>query len=54
MKICAKKIYCSHCGKLVRCKEQKSNGGTKVLCNTCGRTLYVWEGSTWRPVPEAA
>lgn len=54
MKLCNKKIYCAHCATLVRCKEQKTNGGTKVSCNKCGKTLYAWEGGSWRPVPDAA
>ncbi len=54
MKTCIKKIYCAKCGQLVGCKEQKSNGGTKVACSKCGKTLYVWEGGSWRTVPDAA
>lgn len=54
MRLCNKKVHCSSCGGLVRCKEQKTNGGAKVSCARCGRTLYVLEGGSWRPARETA
>ena len=52
--LCAKKIYCSACGRLIRCREQKNNGKTNVLCTRCGKLLRVWDGIRWRYVKEGA
>jgi len=55
MKLCIKKIYCSSCRRLVKGREQQmENRDIQVLCSRCGRLLYVWNGVTWRYIPEGA
>lgn len=50
MKICVKKIYCSNCRRLVRCREQATNGAVQVICSRCGKLLRIWNGITWQSV----
>ncbi len=48
MDLHAKKIYCTGCKKLVRSHRQKGGGTLSILCNSCGKTLYAWDGVTWK------
>ncbi len=53
MKLCVKKVYCPSCQKLVSCHEQKVDSQSQVLCSKCGRPLRLWNGVSWRYLPES-
>jgi len=48
MKLCAKKIYCRSCRKLVRGEEQRVNSNLRVVCSRCGNLICFWNGLIWR------
>jgi RNase P subunit RPR2 len=50
MKILVKKVFCSACHRLVRGKEQKSNGNMDINCSICGKLIRVWNKLNWRTV----
>ena len=52
MKATIKKIYCNSCQRLVRGREEHTNGSRRIVCPRCGRVLWSWSGLTWRYVPE--
>ena len=50
VKITGRKIYCTSCKKLVKSNEQKGEAVNSVLCSTCNKTLYEWDGLSWKYV----
>jgi hypothetical protein len=50
LNILAKKIYCTHDKRLVRGKEEKSNGNININCSICGKLLRVWNRINWKTV----
>jgi hypothetical protein len=54
LKLCIKRIYCSSCKALVNSREQKTDGGTQIICNKCGLTIRFKEGDVWKKAPAAS
>jgi len=50
MKILAKKVYCLNDKRLVRGKEEHSNGNINIVCSVCGKLLRIWNGMAWKTV----
>ena len=47
MKLCIKKIYCSHCRQAVMGQEPPYNGPYRILCSKCGQPICTSNGIYW-------
>ncbi|MDD5082824.1 MAG: hypothetical protein PHU08_05560 [Dehalococcoidales bacterium] len=54
MKLIIKKIYCRNCQRLVKAKEQTTNGNTSVTCPRCNQSLWVRSGLNWKYAGKSA
>jgi phage FluMu protein Com len=52
LKVAARKVYCSHCQKLVKGEAQKTESTVRVICPQCKKPVYVKEGFFWRYIKE--
>lgn len=48
MKVCVKKIRCPNCERMIKCEEQPANGNIRVVCPSCKKLLYTWNGVSWK------
>lgn len=53
MKLVVKKVFCSHCKKLIKGIEQATDGDIRVSCPDCKTPLWLWDGITWRHLKQA-
>ena len=52
MKIAVKKLRCPKCERLVRVREQASDGSIHIICVRCGQLVWTWDGIKWRQIRE--
>ncbi len=48
MKTCVKRVYCPYDSKLVHCREEKTNGTTRIICQKCGKVLWTKDSTHWK------
>jgi hypothetical protein len=47
MRLLIKKMYCPHCQRLIKGKEESVNGLTHVNCSVCNRPIWSYNGIHW-------
>ncbi len=48
MKRFAQRIYCPNCQRLVKWREQEAANATEILCQKCGKLIWLKEGLFWK------